>query len=139
MVPARAPVLDRGAAAVLLLAADVARADAYAASDTRPLRGLFADFAIARLAPELARLRQNGEHIEERSGSRRLVHWAGAEGTGEGVLEVAGERRIVPASGPPGDWSRIVRQWWASVVWTTGRWLVVRAADLPPDQWWRDG
>jgi hypothetical protein len=135
----RAPVLDREAAGALLAAAEVARAAAYASSDPRPLRGLFADTAIARLVPELARLRQRGQQVEERGVTRHLVHRAGLAGSGEGVLEVAGERRVVLATGPPRAWSRLVRQWWASLGWTGGRWLVLRSADLPPDQWWPSG
>jgi hypothetical protein len=136
VVVPRAPALDRDAATPLLVAAEVARTEAYANTDPRPLRGLFADSAIARLVPELARLRQRREQVEDRAVTRRLVHWAGAEGSGEGVLEVTGERRIVLATGPPRGWSRIVRQWWAALGWTGGRWLVLRAADLPPSQWW---
>jgi len=139
MVIPRAPVLDREAASALLVAAEVARSEAYASTDPRPLRGLFADSIIARLVPELARLRQRGEHVEDRAVTRRVVHWAGAEGSGEGVLEVTGERRVVLGTGPPRSWSRIVRQWWAALGWTGGRWLVLRAADLSPDQWWPGG
>jgi hypothetical protein len=133
----RLPVLDREGAAALLDAAEVAQADAYASADPRPLRVLFSDAAIAGLTSELARLRQRGQRIEERAASRRLVHWAGGEGAGEGVLEVAGEQRVVLVAGPPRSWSRIVRQWWAAVHWNGGRWQVHRSADLPPDQWWK--
>ena len=139
VVMPRAPVLDREAATALLVAAEAARADAYSSSDPRPLRGLFADSSIARLVPELARLRQRGLHVEERGVSRHLVHWAGTAGSGEGVLEVSGERRLALATGPPRAWSRIVRQWWAALGWNGGRWLVLRSADLPPDQWWKSG
>jgi hypothetical protein len=132
----RPPVLDREGAAALLVAAEVARADAYASADPRPLRSVFSDSAIAGFSPELARLRQRGHRIEERAVSRRLVHWAGVEGAGEGVLEVAAEQRVVLVGGPPRGWSRIVRQWWAAVHWTGSRWQVHRSGDLPPDQWW---
>jgi hypothetical protein len=133
----RSPVLDREAALVLLSRAEVARGTAFATADARSLRALFSDAAIAGFSPELASLRQRGQRIEERAASRRLVHWAAAEGAGEGVLEVAGEQRVVLVAGPPRDWSRIVRQWWAAVQWTGGRWLVSDSADLPPDQWWK--
>jgi 3-oxoacyl-[acyl-carrier-protein] synthase III len=133
----RAPVLDREGVDALLVAAEVARADAFTNADPRPLRAAFADSATAAILPELARLRQRGERIEERASTRRLVHWAAAAGTGEGVLEVAGEQRIGLAGEPPRAWSRIVRQWWAARHWTRGRWLVLRSADLPPDQWWK--
>jgi hypothetical protein len=133
----RSPVLDREAATTLLTRAEVALADAFAAADARLLQGLFSDPAIGVFKPELARLRQLGQRIEERAASRRLVHWAAAEGAGEGVLEVVGAQRVVPVNGPPRDWSRIVRQWRAAVHWTGGRWLVYDSADLPPDQWWK--
>ena len=133
----RSPVLDREGAAALLSAAEVARADAFATADPQPLRALFSDSSIASFSPELARLRQRGQRIEELAASRRLVHWVGAAGAGEGVLEVTGEERFVVVAGPPRAWSRIVRQWWAAVHWTGGRWLVQRSGDLPPDQWWK--
>jgi hypothetical protein len=133
----RAPVLDREGVAALLVAADVARAAAFANADPRPLRTVFADSATASFLPELARLRQREQRTEERATSRRLVHWAAAAGTGEGVLEVAGEQRVGFAGEPPRAWSRIVRQWWADLLWTGGHWLVLRSADLPPDQWWK--
>jgi hypothetical protein len=135
----RSPVLDEEHGATLLVAAEVARAEAFASADPKPLRALFADSALARLAPELARLRQRGERLEERATTRRLVHWTPADGSGEGVLEVEGEQRVSLSEGPPRAWSRIVRQWWAAVGWSGGRWLVLRSADLPPNQWWRGG
>jgi hypothetical protein len=137
VVLVRAPVLDRQGVAVLLVAAEAARADALANADPQPLRAVFADSATASFLPELARLRQRGQRIEERAISRRLVHWAAAAGTGEGVLEVAGEQRVGFAGEPPRAWSRIVRQWWADLLWTGGHWLVLRSGDLPPDQWWK--
>jgi hypothetical protein len=130
-------VLDREAGAVLLVRAEVARADAFAAADPGLLHGFFSESAIEGFTPELARLRQRGQQIEERAASRSLVHWAAAEGAAEGVLEVAGDQRVVVVAGPQRGWSRIVRQWWAGVHWTGGRWLVYRSADLPPDQWWK--
>jgi hypothetical protein len=133
----RPPVLDRAGAAAILVAAEAARSEAFAAADPRPLRSLFTDSAIAVFRPELARLQQRGQRIEERAATRRLVHWTASEGRGEGVLEVAGAQRIVVVAAPPRAWSRIVRQWWAAVQWTGGRWLVLRCADLPPDQWWK--
>ncbi len=133
----RAPMLDREGAAAVLAAAEVARADAFASADPGPLRALFSDSAIAGLLPELTRLRQRGLRIEERGATRDLVHWVAAEGRGEGVLEVAGEQSVALVAGPPRGWSRIVRQWWAALGWTRGRWLVLRSADLPPSQWWQ--
>jgi hypothetical protein len=133
----RAPVLDRGGAEAILVAAEAARAEAFAAADPRGLRALFSDSAMAVFRPELARLQQRGQRIEEGATTRHLVHWAAAEGSGEGVLEMAGAQRVVVVAAPPGAWSRIVRQWWAAVEWRGGRWLVLRCADLPPDQWWK--
>jgi hypothetical protein len=68
----RAPVLDRGSTAAILVAAEVARADAYAAADPSPLRALFSDSAIAVFRPELARLQQRGQR------NRRARHHSSA-------------------------------------------------------------
>ena len=130
------PALDRAAAAVLLLAADDARARAFAAADPGPLRATFADSAVATLAPRLAALRRHGLRVEERDTARSVVHWEAGGGGGEGVLEVEGEQRIAFADGGGRAWSRIVRQWWAGLSWSGARWLVVGAGDLPPAQWW---
>lgn len=131
------PALSPARAAELVLAADSARADAFAAADPAPLRPLFTDPAIAPLLPRLAGLRRNRARIEERDSSRRVVHWAAADGGGDGVLEVIGEERVAAAADPEARWSHFVRQWFASLRWSGGRWLVVEARDLPPDQWWR--
>ena len=133
----RPPALSAARATELVMAADSARAAAFAGADPSPLRPLFADAAIAPLLPELADLHRHQARIEERDSSRRLVHWAPLEGGGDGVLEVAGEERVVSGADPGARWSRIVRQWFASLRWSGARWLVVDARDLPPDQWWR--
>jgi len=132
----RAPALDRVGGEKLLLAADSARAAAFAAADPGPLRQIFADAAIAPLAPELADLHRHGARVEEQDSSRRLVHWVGGAGSFEGVLEVAGQERVAVGA-DPGSWSRIARQWFAALRWSGARWLVVDARDLPPAQWWR--
>jgi hypothetical protein len=132
----RAPVLDQARGGELLLAADAARAAAFAAADPAPLRPLFSDTALAPLLPELADLHRHGARIEERDSSRRLVHWIAVDGGGDGVLEVTGEERVSAVAQPAARWSRIVRQWFASLRWSGARWLVVTARDLPPDQWW---
>src|SRR5436305_566428 len=82
----RAPVLDQARGGELLLAADAARAAAFAAADPAPLRPLFSDAALAPLLPELTDLHRHRVRIEERDSSRRLVHWAAVEGGGDGVL-----------------------------------------------------
>ena len=133
----RSPALDRAAATALLLAADDARQRAFASADPAPLQGAFGDGAVAALAPALAALHRRGLRIEERDSARGLVHWAAGVGGGggEGVLAVEGEQRVVFAGGD-GSWSRIARQWWAALSWSGARWVVVRAGDLPPGQWW---
>ncbi|HVD01876.1 MAG TPA: hypothetical protein VNG93_12135 [Candidatus Dormibacteraeota bacterium] len=133
----RAPALDQSLATQLLVAADSARAAAFATADPAPLRPLFADSAIAPLLPELAALRRHGARVEEEDSSRRLVHWTASEDGGQGTLQIAGQERLDGAAGPGPAWSRIVRQWLATVRWSGGRWLIVDARDLPPDQWWR--
>ena len=127
--------LDPASLERILATADQARAAAFASADPGPLRAVFADAAIAGLAPQLARLHRRGERVEERDVSARLVHWAAGAGTADGVLEVAGEQRVLVAGAAHG-WSRIVRQWSASLAWSGARWLVVRAGDIPPGQWW---
>jgi len=134
----RSPELDRAAATALLVAADEARVRAFATADPAPLRGVFADGAVAALAPRLGALRRRGLRVEERDTARNLVHWVAAAGGGggEGVLEVQGEQRVDSAGGGGRAWSRIVRQWWAALSWSGANWVVVRAGDLPPGQWW---
>jgi hypothetical protein len=134
---AHLPELDRAGVSAVLAAADAARVEAFAAADPAPLRPLFADPALGPLSHQLAGLRVHGERVEESDTSRRLVHWVAAEGSAEGVLEVAGEQRLRGKDEPAGGWSRIVRQWFAAVRWSGGRWLVVEARDLPPPQWWK--
>jgi hypothetical protein len=131
------PALDPGRISALLADADGARVEAFAAADPTPLRALFADSALAPLSHQLAGLRLRGERVEETDSSRRLVHWVAVEGSAEGVLEVEGEQRIRDRAGPVPGWSRIVRQWFAALRWSGGRWLVVEARDLPPPQWWK--
>ena len=132
----KAPPLDRQSAAAILLAADAARQAAFAAADPQPLRAAFSDAALAPLLPELAGLHRHGARVEERDSSRALVHWAAAEGGGDGVLAVAGQERVVIDGAPDQPWSRIVRQWFASLRWSGARWLVVDSRDLPPSEWW---
>ena len=132
------PALDRVAASALLLVADAARERAFATADPMALRGVFADGAVAALAPRLAALRRRGFRVEERDTARGLVHWTAdvGGGGGEGVLEIEGEQRVALATGGGRAWSRIVRQWWAALSWSGTRWVVVREGDLPPGQWW---
>ena len=134
----RLPELDRPAATTLLLAADEARQRAFATADPAPLRGLFADGAVAALTPRLAALHRRGIRVEERDTARTLVHWTAAVGGGggEGVLEVEGEQRVGYAGGGGRAWSRIVRQWKAALSWSGAGWVVVQAGDLPPGEWW---
>src|SRR5207248_8995484 len=112
------PVLGQARGGELLLAADAARAAAFAAADPAPLRPLFSDAALAPLLPELTDLHRHRVRIEERDSSRRLVHWAAVEGGGDGVLEVAGVERVSGDADPSAHWSRIVRQWFASLRWS---------------------
>jgi hypothetical protein len=130
------PALTAVQAEPILGAADAAREAAFAATDSAPLRQLFTEAALRPMILQLNRLKARGQSVEERVSGRRLVHWAGAAGRGEGVLEVVGEERLNRLGTPERSWSRIVRQWRAVVVYSGGRWVVAEAADLPPSQWW---
>ena len=132
-----APSLSRDALLALLVRADAARQQAFETGDPTPLRGLFADAAIAPLLPRLARLHKLGERLEERDSSTTLVHWVAGDGTAEGAMEVEGRQRTVSGSAGDPPWTRVPRQWFAALHWSGGRWLVVNARDLPPPQWWR--